>query len=115
MLKFFEDSEGFIIALLVLLGLGGVAYLLYKQYAGDAGDSAGQKSSLLGGLIGEDSVDPATGASNGIINSVDNAIFHNANPGGGEVAGTSETYTGALLTSISHPIDTLGSIFGIGD
>lgn len=40
------------------------------------------------------------------------SLFNPQFPGGGETPGTSETYTGALSEFLSHPLDTLTSIFG---
>ena len=101
--------------LIIVVGLGVVGYFLYDWLAnGDAGptDEVGQTASLLGALRGTNSIDPATGQSNGLINSVDNYLFHASFPTGGEVANTSETYTGALSETVSNPFGTLWSIMG---
>ena len=43
-----------------------------------------------------------------------NGFLNPTFPGGGETPGTSETYTGALETTISSPFQTMESIFGSG-
>jgi hypothetical protein len=51
------------------------------------------------------------------FSAVGSAVYHPSFPGGGEVAGTVETYPGALEETIEHPVDTLGVIFsgsGVG-
>lgn len=101
--------------LLILGGAGLALYFLYDWFQnGDAGptDDAGQTSSLLGALRGSNSINPVTGESNGLVNSFNNWVAGSSFPGGGEVAGSSETYTGAVSQTIAHPYDTLKSIFG---
>jgi len=79
---------------LVLLGIGGVVvYAIYK--------------SMQAGL----STDP-NGQSNGLLNNLNASLFPQSFPGGGEVAGSSETYTGAATTSILNPFAVLSEIFG---
>lgn len=81
------------------VGLAGLAvYYVYQWYQNNVAGS---------------SVDPATGQSNGVINNLDAYLFPIKPPGGGEVAGSSETYTGALSTVISDPWGSFKSIFGI--
>lgn len=60
-----------------------------------------------------DNYDPATGAYNGPINAIDNELFPMKFPGGGEVAGSAETYTGAATESMFHPVCTADSILGL--
>lgn len=101
--------------LLIVAGLGVGGYLIYDWLQnGDSGptDDVGQTASLLGAIRGTNSIDPATGQSNGLINSINNYVFNEKFPGGGESAGTSQTYTGALSETISHPVSTLWTILG---
>ena len=44
------------------------------------------------------------------LNTAFGGIF--SNPGGGETAGTAETYTGAVNETASDPLGTLGAIIG---
>jgi hypothetical protein len=44
---------------------------------------------------------------------VGGAVYHPSYPGGGETAGTSETYAGALGTTVSDPLTTAETIVGI--
>ena len=83
-----------------------LAYLVYDWF-GNCDDSSG----LCGALHGNLSKDPSTGQSNGLLNNLNTAVFGGNFPGGGEVSGTSETYTGAALTTLEHPFDTIRSIF----
>ena len=98
---------------IMLAVIAGIAFSIWYAF-GDSGkkDAAGQASSLLGALRGEDSVDPSTGTTNGLLNSIDNYLVNESNPGGGEVKGSSETYTGAASTVLSDPIGSLKSILG---
>jgi hypothetical protein len=57
--------------------------------------------------------DPTTGAYNGPINAADNALVPQVYPGGGEVAGSAETYTGAAEESLFHPLCTAQTILGV--
>lgn len=103
------------VLLLILGGIGLAVYFLYDWFQnGDAGptDDAGQTSSFLGALRGTNSVDPTTGQSTGLVDSFNNWVAGSSFPGGGEVAGSSETYTGALSETIAHPYDSLKSILG---
>ncbi len=95
-----EDFTLFeILAILIAIGgLGYGAWYLYNQIAGNSGDTN----------------DPTTGQSNGPLNALSNAIFPESFPGGGEVTGSAETFTGAVSETVSDPIGTLKSIFGIG-
>jgi hypothetical protein len=106
------------LSLLAVLGIFGVVAFIVIEWlkSGNVGptDQAGQASSLLGALQGQDSVDPTSGQPTGLANSLDNYVFNESYPGGGEVANSSETYTGAATTVLSHPISSLESIFGIG-
>lgn len=104
---------GVIALIVVAVGIGG--YYLYTYLtSGNVGetDEAGQASSFLGAITGSDSVDPNSGQSNGIVNSIDSWLVPEPTPGGGETTGTSETFTGALWTAVSSPFATLSSIFG---
>lgn len=115
-MKFLEELEGVTI-LGILVAIGVAAYLVYDWFKnGDSGptDAAGQTSSLLGALRGTGSIDPTTGQSTGTFDSITNFIVPQTYPGGGEVAGTSETPSGALDTILTDPIGSFKSIFGIG-
>lgn len=57
--------------------------------------------------------DPASGEYNGPINAAGNTLVPEAYPGGGEVAGSAETYTGAATESLLHPLCTAETIFGV--
>jgi hypothetical protein len=103
------------LTLLIVAGLGVGGYLIYDWLQnGDSGptDDVGQTASLLGALRGTNSIDPATGQSNGLVNSINNFVFNEKFPGGGEAAGTSETYTGAASEVLAHPLGSLWSILG---
>jgi hypothetical protein len=111
-----ENDFGLAEVLAILALLVGVGYIVWDYFQnGDAGitDDAGQTSSVLGAFRGTNSVDPVTGGSNGLVNSFDALVFgsNNGSVGGGEVAGTSETYTGALSEMFSNPGGVLKSIF----
>lgn len=48
-----------------------------------------------------------------LMDTLGNVVGPNASAfPGGEVQGTSETYTGALSETVSHPIDTLKTLLG---
>lgn len=79
-----------------LIGLGG--YALYEVLMGTPAQSVR---------------DPFTGQSGGPINALDQWLFPMTFPGGGEVTGSAETYTGALTESVLHPITTMETIFGL--
>jgi hypothetical protein len=96
----FKDVETSVI--LLYIGAAGVgAYFLYKLIANATNSPA--------------NIDPTTGTSNGVLNGIMTSLFPAPNPGGGAVAGSSETYTGAASTFLSDPVGTIESIFGIGD
>jgi hypothetical protein len=101
---------------LVILGAIAVAgYLIYNWLQnGNPGptDQAGQTSSLLGALQGTNSIDPTTGQSNGLWNSIVSTITPQTYPGGGQVAGSSETPSGATNEVLTHPLNSIESIFG---
>lgn len=59
-----------------------------------------------------DTDDPETGESNGLANRLDNDFFPEQFPGGGEVHGTSETYTGAASETLRDPLGVMKSILG---
>jgi hypothetical protein len=87
---------------LVLGILGLIAWAVYKLFG-------------PGGTLGKDNpdnVDPASGEYIGPANAIDNAVVPEKFPGGGEVAGSSETYTGAATTTITHPLGSLAAIIG---
>ena len=90
-----------------------VAYFVLKHIQDNTpSDQAGQKTDLLSALEGQASIDPSTGMGNGLIDSLDNFFSTTQNPGGGEVPGSSETYTGATEQVLAHPINSIESIFG---
>lgn len=84
--------------LTVIIGLGVAGYLAY-MFIRDATNSP-------------ENQDPTTGENNGILNGVNASIFGSGNPGGGAVAGTSETYTGAASEFVAHPFDSAKAILG---
>lgn len=95
------DKVNTFLILAVVVGIGVAAYFLYDSFTN--------------GALSEnnpDNVDPSTGQYIGPVNAVDNYVFPVKFPGGGETVGTSETYTGALSTTVQHPYDTLKSILG---
>jgi hypothetical protein len=90
---------------LIVAIVAAVGYALYKLFGS-------------GGILSTDNpdnVDPSTGQYIGVVNSVNNAIAPASFPGGGQVIGSSETYTGAISETISHPFSTLGTIIGLDD
>lgn len=99
----------------ILAALAGIILALWYVF-GNAGatDQSGQTNSLLGALRGTNSLDPVTKQSNGLLNGLDQWFISESNPGGGEVAGSSETYTGAVTTILSDPWGSLKSIVGYG-
>lgn len=56
--------------------------------------------------------DPATGEQAGPINNFADWLVPQTFPGGGEVVGSSETYTGAATTEILSPFQSTVAIFG---
>ena len=46
------------------------------------------------------------------FSAIGNAVYTPSYPGGGQTAGTSETYSGALDTATSDPTGTLGTLVG---
>lgn len=109
-----DAQLGLIAVIVVAVGvLGYFAYEAFQSIGTNGGNSggAGNTGGILGGGF---SSDPDTGESNGVINNIDSAIFGSDNPGGGEIAGTSETYTGAFTEVLTSPIASFKSIFGIG-
>jgi hypothetical protein len=54
--------------------------------------------------------DPTTGQPVGLLNQAMNALFPLNFPGGGEVVGSPETYTGATAESALHPLTTLSTL-----
>src|SRR5271156_2192504 len=84
-----------IVSSLLLVGAAGVVvYLIYELAQTAPGNNAG-----LGPI--------------GPLNQLDNELFPMNFPGGGEVPGTIETYTGALTQAITSPIATAETIVGI--
>lgn len=111
----FKDVETSVI-LLYIGGAGVLLYMLFSwlqnQDASAPPDAAGQKISLLSALTGQSSIDPTTGQSNGLIDSVMNYVFTTTNPGGGQVPNTSETPLGAYATFYTSPIQSTCAILG---
>lgn len=92
--------------LLVLAIIGIVAYGLYKAF-GEGGPLSGDCSTT------PDNCDPTTGKPLGILDRLDNWFWPVDFPGQtGEVAGTAQTWTGAIAQEFEHPVQTVGSIFG---
>jgi hypothetical protein len=96
-LQTLEDDYGISVVALIVAAIGVGVWVLYQWYMNDIAGS---------------STDPTTGQSNGILNNLDASLFPDSNPGGGEVAGSGETFTGALSTVLSDPIGSLQSILG---
>ena len=96
------DKVNTFLILLVVVGIGVAAYYIYDAFT----NGALSKNN-------PDNNDPSTGQYNGPVNALDNYLFPQKFPGGGEVAGSSETYTGAVATTFEHPVDTLKSILGM--
>jgi len=93
----FKDVETSVILLYIgAVGIG--LYFLYQWLQG-ANNAPGN-------------LDPTTGQPNGIVNGINASLFPSPNPGGGAVAGSSETYTGAAYEFITSPIQSTCAIFG---
>jgi len=91
------NAVGDIVSSVLLLGAAGVVVYLVYELAQTAPENPSDNSGL--GPIGP-------------LNQLDNAIFPQTFPGGGEVPGTVETYTGAQAEATLHPIDTLTTLIG---
>jgi len=94
------DKVNTFLILAIVAGIGVAGYYVYDSFTNG---SLSEKN--------PDNVDPTTGQYVGPLNAVDNYVFPEKFPSG-EIVGTSETYTGALQTTVEHPYDTLKSILG---
>lgn len=94
-----EDDYGVTVVALIVAAVAAGIYLLYTFYQNEVNGGASQ--------------DPTTGESNGFLDNLDADIFPTSNPGGGEVSGSSETYSGAVSTIFSDPIASFKSLLGI--
>jgi hypothetical protein len=93
-----EDVQlGFIT--LIVAGVALVAYLVYDE--------------INKAAVDPNTADPSSGLSNGILNALNNSVISENYPGGGEVSGSSETYSGAASTFLSDPWGSTKSILGI--
>src|SRR5215472_8265480 len=91
--------------ILILAILAAIGYALYQLF-GPGGQLSAQNP---------ENQDPTTGQYIGAVNAADNWLDPVKFPGQkGEIVGTSQTYTGALGETISHPLNTMESILGIG-
>src|SRR5579864_4028973 len=83
----------------VWISLAGIGiYFLYQQISGITQKNPGNQA------YGGGSLSP--------IDQFVNTLFPISFPGGGQVPGSSETYTGAAFQTILHPWDTLVTLFG---
>jgi len=90
------------INLVLVLGIvGAVGYGIYKLFNGGPLDPKNP-----------DNQDPETGEYIGPLNALNQWIIPQKFPGGGAVAGSSETYTGAAENIFLHPISSIESLFG---
>lgn len=95
-----SEDIGLFEIILILAAVLGVGYLGYTWYEDNLANGGG-------------STDPTTGQSNGVVNSLNDMVLgSDANPGGGEVSGSSETFTGAVNTLVTQPWNSLVSLFG---